>query len=171
MANPTIIAGNSIPNGVLYGPEQFRSLILEPVIQSPDLTQILTLRDGTKAKEDILFAKRFSKVTHLDTGCGTVPNTPGMDVEKLTWDPVALEAWISECAADFENTFMEWGLGEGYERHDLEAAVIKIKNGSASSDEQTMNYWNEFVQTQFEDALREDIYRIGFFGAPAITAG
>lgn len=170
MANPTILAGNSIANGVLYGPEQFRELILEPTITSPDLAQILTIRDGTKAKEDILFVKGLSKITKLDTGCGTVPNTPGMDVEKLTWDPVALESWLAECAADFDRTFLSWGLANGYDKYDLQKAVIKIKNGTATSDAQTMNYWNEFVQESMELALRNDIFRIGFFGDPAITA-
>lgn len=167
---PTMIAGNATANGVLYGPEQFRSLILEPTIQSPDLAQILTIRDDTKAKEDILFAKRFRKVSHLDTGCGTVPNTPGMDVEKLTWDPVAIEAWIAECGPDFDSTFLAWGLGVGYKRPDLQEAVIKIKSNIDGGDATTQNYWNEFVQDQMEEAIRDDIFRMGFFADPAITA-
>lgn len=169
-AGTTMIAGNAVANGVLYGPEQFRSLILEPVLDSPDLKQMFTITDGIKAKEDVLFAKRFSKVTRLDTGCGTVPHMPGMDVEKLTWDPVALEAWIAECGPDFEGTFLAWGLGVGYKRPDLQEASIKIRNG-LGTDEQTLNYWNEFVQDMMEAAIRDDIFRIGCFGDPAITAG
>ena len=170
-ANATIIAGARQGQGLLYGPENFRSLILEPVIESPDLTQLLTITDGIKAKEDILFAKRFKKVTHLDTGCGTVPSTPGMDVEKLTWDPVKLEAWIAECGEDFDGTFMAWGLDVGYKRLDLQNAAIKIRSGLGESDDTTLNYWNEFVQDMMEAAIRDDIFRIGYFGDPAITAG
>jgi hypothetical protein len=166
----TIIAGARQAQGLLYGPDNFRSLILEPVMEAPDLTQILTITDGIKAKEDILFAKGFKKVTHLDTGCGTVANTPGMDVEKLTWDPVRLEAWIKECGEDFDGTFMAWGLGVGYKRPDLREAAIKIRNGLGQSDDTTLNYWNEFVQDMMEAAIRDDIFRIGYFGDPAITA-
>ena len=170
-ANPTIIAGAANNAGVLYGPEQFRELILEPVLEAPNLKQIVTLTDGIKAQLDILFAKKFSKVTHLDTGCGTVPNTPGMDVEKLSWNPVRLEAWIAECGEDFDGTFMAWGLANSYKRLDLQEATIKIRNGQGSTDVQTLNYWNEFVQDMMEAALLDDIFRIGFFGDPAITAG
>lgn len=165
----TIVAGNVQNLGLLYGPEQFRELILEPTITSPDLTQILTITDDIKAKKDILFAKQFSKVTKIDTGCGTVPNTPGMNVEKLTWDPIPLEAWIAECGPDFEGTFMAWGLGVGYKRPDLQEASIKLANG-ISDTAQLRNYWNEFVQDTMEQAIRDDIFRIGFFGDPAITA-
>jgi hypothetical protein len=167
----TIIAGAVQGQGLLYGPENFRELILEPVLDSPDLTQLLTITDDVKAKMDILFAKRFKKVTHLDTGCGTVPHTPGMDTEKLTWDPVALEAWIQECGSDFDGTFMAWGLGVGYKRLDLQQAAIKIRTGLGQSDATTLNYWNEFVQDMMEAAIRDDIFRIGYFGDPAITAG
>ena len=166
----TIIAGAIQGQGLLYGPENFRELILEPVMEAPDLTQLLTITDGVKAKMDILFAKRFKKVTHLDTGCGTVPHTPGMDVEKLTWDPVAMEAWIQECGSDFDGTFVAWGLDVGYKRPDLMQAAIKIRTGLGNSDPTTLNYWNEFVQDQMESAIRDDIFRIGFFGDPAITA-
>jgi hypothetical protein len=167
----TIIAGAVQGQGLLYGPENFRSLILEPVMEAPDLTQLLTISDDIKAKMDILFAKRFKKVTHLDTGCGTVPHTPGMDVEKLTWDPVALEAWIAECGSDFDGTFMAWGLGVGYKRLDLQEAAIKIRSGLGQSDDTTLNYWNEFVQDQMEAAIRDDIFRIGYFADPTLTAG
>jgi len=167
----TIVASAATNAGVLYGPEQFRELVLEPVLTAPDLTQILTITDGIKAQLDILFAKKFSKVTKLDTGCGTVPSTPGMNVEKLTWNPVKLEAWIQECGEDFDGTFMAWGLGVGYKRLDLQEASIKIRNGLGGTDVQTLNYWNEFVQDMMEAAIRDDIFRIGFFGDPAITAG
>lgn len=166
----TIIAGAVQGQGLLYGPENFRELILEPVMEAPDLTQLLSIEDGVKAKMDILFAKRFKKVTHLDTGCGTVPHTPGMDVEKLSWDPVRLEAWIAECGEDFDGTFMAWGLGVGYKRLDLQEASIKIRTGLGAGDPTTLNYWNEFVQDQMEAAIRDDIFRIGYFGDPAITA-
>jgi hypothetical protein len=167
---PTIVAGAHAAQGLLYGPENFRELILEPVMEAPDLTQLLTITDEIKAKMDILFAKTFKKVTHLDTGCGTVPSTPGMDVEKLTWDPVRLEAWIAECGEDFDGTFMAWGLGVGYKRPDLREAAIKIRNGMGNGDPTTLNYWNEFVQDMMEAAIRDDIFRIGYFGDPAITA-
>jgi hypothetical protein len=166
----TIIANARQGQGLLYGPENFRELILEPVLEAPELTQLLTITDDIKAKLDILFAKRFKKVTHLDTGCGTVPHTPGMDVEKLTWDPVALEAWIAECGSDFDGTFMAWGLGVGYKRLDLQQAAIKIRTGLGEGDPTTLNYWNEFVQDMMEAAIRDDIFRIGYFGDPAITA-
>jgi hypothetical protein len=166
----TIITGAIQGQGLLYGPENFRELILEPVMEAPDLTQLLTITDDVKAKMDILFAKRFKKVTHLDTGCGTVPHTPGMDVEKLTWDPVALEAWIQECGTDFDGTFMAWGLEAGYKRPDLQTAAIKIRTGLGTSDATTLNYWNEFVQDMMEAAIRDDIFRIGYFGDPNITA-
>jgi hypothetical protein len=115
-------------------------------------------------------SKSISKVTKLDIGCGSVPGTPGMNVEKLTWNPVPLEAWIKECGPDFEDTFLAWGLGVGYKRPDLREAVIKIQNGLGSADVQTLNYWNEFMQDMMEQAIRDDIFRIGFFGDPAITA-
>ena len=169
-AGNTIIAGAATNAGILYGPSQFRELILEAVLTSPDLAQVFTLTDDIKAQKDVLFAKRFSKVTHIDTGCGTVPNTPGMDVEKLTWNPQRLEAWIAECGEDFDATFMAWGLGVGYKRLDLQEASILIQNGLANSSIQTMNYWNEFVQEQMELAIRDDIFRIGCFADPAITA-
>jgi hypothetical protein len=166
----TIVAGNATANGVLYGPEDFRSLILEPTINAPDLKQILTITDGIKSKEDILFAKKFRKVSHLDTGCGSVPFIPEMAVEKLSWDPKPIEAWIKECGPEFEGTFLAWGLGEGYARPDLQEAVIKIQSGIAGTDVQTMNYWNEFVQSNMEEAILDDIFRMGFFADPAITA-
>jgi hypothetical protein len=33
-----------------------------------------------------------------------------------------------------------------------------------------LNYWNEFVQDMMETAIRDDIFRIGYFADPAITA-
>jgi hypothetical protein len=166
----TIVAGNVNSLGLLYGPDQFRELILEPTITSPDLAQVLTITDDIKAKKDVLFGKRFNKVTHLDTGCGTSATTPNIPIEKLTWDPVALEAWIKECGAEFRGTFMAWGLGVGYKANDLTQASIKISAGIADTV-QIRNYWNEFVQDMMEQAIRDDIYRIGYFGRKNITAG
>ena len=165
----TIVAGAAAALGLLYGPEQFRELILEPTINAPDLRQLFTIIDDIKAKKDVVFAKKFKKLSKLDTGCGTVPTVPGMNVEKLTWDPKPLEAWIAECGAEFEGTFMAWGLAAGYKRHDLQEASIKLSKGI--SDTPTLqNYWNEFVQDTMEEAIRDDIFRIGSFGDPAITA-
>ena len=166
----TIVAGAATNIGVLYGPEQFRELILEPLLSSPDLNQILTITNDIKSDVDVLFSSPFEKVTKIDTGCGTTPTTPQMGVEKLSWRPVPLEAWIQECASDFEGTFMRWGLANGYNALDLRQAVIKIRSGMGSSDIQTLGYWNEFVQDKMEEAIRRDIYRIGYFGNPAITA-
>ena len=154
---------------VVYGPEQFREFILKPVIESPDVATLFTIRNGVKAKEDVLFVGRFTKITHLDAGCGSTPTTPQIPIDKLTWDPVKLEAWIVECADELDKTFLAWGLGLGYERYDLDQALIKVK-AADDSDAQAISYWTEFIQDQFIAALKSDIFRMGFFGKKTITA-
>ncbi|TGE22829.1 hypothetical protein [Hymenobacter metallicola] len=171
MATTAAILSTALLGGlsVVYGPEQFRELVLKPVIESPDVAQIFTIRNGVKAKEDVLFVGKFSKITHLDAGCGSTPTTPEIPIDKLTWDPVKMEAWIAECADELDKTFLAWGLDVGYERYDLDQALIKIK-AADQSDAQAISYWTEFIQDQFTQALRSDIFRIGFFGNKDITA-
>ncbi|RFP65934.1 hypothetical protein D0N36_06940 [Hymenobacter lapidiphilus] len=165
----SLFAAAVIALGCTYGPQDFREIILEPILDSPDLRSILTITDGVKAKKDVLFAERMRKVTKKDTGCGSTPTKPVLGIERVTWDPQPLEAWISECASDLEGSFMAWGLGVGYKRHDLQEAIIKIAKGYTETPEE-QNYWNEFVQDTMEEAIRADIFRIGFFGNPTITA-
>lgn len=155
--------------GCTYGPEQFREIILEPIINSPELRSLVTVTDGIKAKKDVLFAQKMRKVTRIDSGCGTTPTTPEQGIEKVTWDPKPLEAWIAQCGSELETTFLAWGLGVGYKRHDLQEAIIKIQKGYTATPEDA-NYWNEFVQDTMEEAVRDDIFRIGYFGDPTITA-
>lgn len=166
----SLFAAAVLALGCTYGPQDFREIILEPIIDSPDLRSILTITDGIKAKKDVLFAERMRKVTKKDTGCGTEASHPVLGIERITCDPQPLEAWIAECASELEGTFMAWGLAAGYKRHDLQEAVIKIAKGYTETPEE-QNYWNEFVQDTMEQAIRDDIFRIGFFGNPSITAG
>lgn len=83
-------------------------------------------------------------------------------------------AWIKECATDLDRTFMAWGLDVGYKRDDLQNALIRIKSGNLvpgdAGTEQTVDYWNEFVQEQFISAIRRDIYRFALMGDKTITA-
>ncbi|WP_055562650.1 hypothetical protein [Hymenobacter sp. AT01-02] len=84
-------------------------------------------------------------------------------------------AWIQECATDLDRVFMAWGLDVGYKRDDLQNALIKIKRsssivpGDAASD-QAVNYWNEFVQDMFINAITNDIYRFALLGDTTISA-
>ena len=167
----TVVANTHTALGVInYGAEQFRSLILEPAVDQPDFAMHFRITDDIKAKVDVLFVGRMRKTTIKDAGCGSTPTTPPIDTEKVTWDPKLVESWVQECYSDFESRWMAWGLAAGYDRIDLQQAVIKIKQGLEGT-EQEVSYWNEFVQTMMEDAIQDDIFRIAYFGNPAITAG
>ncbi|MCA8830282.1 hypothetical protein [Hymenobacter pini] len=161
-------------NAPFYGPEEFRAFILKFIQEDPELNAIMVIEDGIKAKMDVPFVGRFEKVTHLDPGCGAQPSTPRIPFDKLTWDPQPMLAWIKECATDLDRTFMAWGLDVGYKRDDLQNAIIRIKTGNLvpgdAGTEQTVDYWNEFVQDMFISAIKRDIYRFALLGNKAITA-
>jgi len=165
----TLLAAAVAALGCTYGPEQFREIILEPILNSPELRSVVTVTDGIKAKKDVLFAQKMRKITRKDPGCGSSATKPEQGVERVTWDPQPLEAWIAQCASELENSFLVWGLAAGYKRHDLQEAIIKIQKGYTETPEEA-NYWNEYVQDSMEEAIRDDIFRIGYFGDPSITA-
>lgn len=131
--------------------------LIEPAYETPEITEFMTIVENIVAKEQIAFLGRLSKLTKLNAGCGSSPNNKTIPLTEKFWNPVAVEAWLTQCETDLENTFFVWGAKKGIDREDL-----------------TGTDFANYVLDIMTQAMREDALRFLWFGdtaADEITNG
>lgn len=135
---------------ITFNGQEARTGILEQAFDKPLMTALHRVESDIKAKTQIAFLGRLSKITRADAGCGTGKLTKTIPMSEKFWEPVPHKIWLSQCADDLESTFFVWGLNKGIDRKDLS----NTENG----------YLEEFIMEVMTDATAEDALRIVWFG-------
>lgn len=123
--------------------------ILEPAFLSPDMRQMMDIRENIKAKEQIAFLGRIDKVTKKDGGAGTGKQNRQLQMSEKYWDPERMKIWIAINEDDLEDTFFVWLTKNGVDRRNIEDLT---------------EYYTQWVLEVFSHAAREDAKRIAWFG-------
>ena len=145
-----------------FSGEIARQGIMEPFFNKPEMRNLFDVRQDLKAKEQIAFVGRLTKISLKDSGVGSTPSGSTTPITDQFWDPQKIEAWVAQSAYDLEKTFLVWGLQAGYSREHLDQA----KAGDGNE-----NLIYEFLMTLMADATYEDYLRFIFLGDTAIVAG
>jgi hypothetical protein len=152
-----------------FSGRQAEEFILEPAYNRVDISAIMTIHTGIKAKMTVNYAGQMRKVTKKNTGCGSGPSGAKIPVSQATWDPQELEMWVAQCYKDLTQTFLAWGLAAGYNRADLSQAVVTITDEQGNTKE--VNLWTEFTLSKMQEAAADDFLRIVWFSDLAVTQG
>lgn len=159
-------------NGVqdlTFSGREATQFILEPAYARPDISSIMTIHPGIKAKMEVAYAGAMRKVTKKSTGCNTEPSNAKIPTSSAVWDPQELEMWVEQCYKDLEKTFLAWGLAAGYKRPQLDLAVVTVTDENGNTRE--VNLWTEFTLSKMQEAAADDFLRIVWFSDMDITAG
>ena len=137
------------PTITFNGAEAREGIIVE-AYKKPLLSRAHTIYNGIMAKTQVAFLDRFSKVTLVDTGCGTGLSTKDIPMYEKFWEPNLAKIWVSPCWHDFISSFFVWGMKKGVDRSDL-------------SDTDMAEYLMEVMT----DAAYEDLLRMVWFSLTA----
>lgn len=143
------------------GKEAKKGVVL-PAFKRPLFSATMTVTEEIKAKQQIAFIGRLTKVVKAAQACGTQTSTnkAGIPLSEKFWDPKKAEMFIQMCATDFEDKFFVWGLAKGYERANLELAT-------AGEDPELLI--ESFIMDIVEDAVYEDAMRMIWLNDVDIT--
>jgi hypothetical protein len=135
MATGTFTASPTIT----FNGEEARSGILEEAFKKPAITRFHTIVGDIKAKKQIAFLERFSKVTVQDTGCGTGFVDKLLPMHEKFWEPIPAKIWLKPCWFDFLETFFVWSQKVGLGRADLGSTdladyLMEVIGDAASED-------------------------------------
>ena len=132
---------------ITFNGKEAREGIIEPAYMSPEISEFLTIVEDIVAKEQIAFLGRITKITQIDAGCGTGAMNKAVPMTDKFWNPVAVKAWLTQCASDLESTFFVWGLSKGIKKYDL-----------------TTGDFIDFAMDIMTTAVKEDALRLIWFG-------
>lgn len=102
-------------------------------------------------------ARPLDKVLKADPGCDdTTYSNKIPEAFQQTWNPKDLSVNIRVCWKDFEDSFINFGLGKGIQKADLTSADI-----------------GDFLEEYWLDAIKRDIQRVALMGnsSAATVAG
>lgn len=129
--------------------EQIRDineLVLEQILEAPDLQAIHTIFPGIVSGKEIGFIGEGGLVGKKGQGCDPTPQDWRIGSRKLTWHPKTWEVYLDECATDLENTMVIYCMNKGVRMHDLTDT----------------DYMAVFVEV-LGKAIKKAIYRIVWF--------
>ncbi|MBA7500907.1 hypothetical protein ES704_03669 [subsurface metagenome] len=133
-------------NTITFSGEEARKGILEEAFKKPAVTRFCTVVGDIKAKKQIAFLERFSKVTLQDAGCGTGKSDKLIPMHEKFWEPVPTKIWLTPCWADFQDSFFVWSEKAGLAREDLTNTDLA-----------------DYLMDVIEDAALEDLLRMMWF--------
>ena len=126
--------------------------MIEEAFSRPEFRRFHTVYENIKAKEQIAYLRRFSKVTKKDAGCGQGAMGKDLPMYEKFWDPVDAKVWLQFCWKDFLSSLFAWTIKNGYDKQDLDDT-----------------YLMEYIMEVLPDSEIEDIWRIVWFGDTDIT--
>jgi hypothetical protein len=107
------------------------------------VNDLFTIVPGIKGGQQVAALKGIEYVTKASAGCGGVGISPLFPAFSQKWAPKMAEVKIQICYADFENSFLQWGLQNGYARKDLTQTEMAI-----------------FIQDRIMSGMKEDFLRM-----------
>lgn len=134
---------------ITFNGKEAREGILDPAFNRPNIKEIMSVRNGMKAQEQIAFLRRINKVSRVDPGCGLGKRDLQLGMEEKTWNPSPIKMWFDFCEDDLEDTFFVYLTENGVNRRD----VSKVNE-----------FWVKWVLEIFTDAANDDFLRFAFLG-------
>lgn len=104
---------------------------------------MFTIVPGIKGGQQVAAMKGFEYVTKKSAGCGGNGVSPEFPAFSQFWNPTLQEVKIEYCYSDFEASFIQWGLNNGYSRKDLDGTALAV-----------------FIEDLVSEAMALDLQRI-----------
>jgi hypothetical protein len=115
--------------------------------------RMFSIVPGIKGGRQVAAMRGFEYVTVASQGCGGAGISPTFPAFSQKWNPKMAEVKINYCYSDFENSFLQWGLQNGYQRKDLTGTELAV-----------------FIQNLISKAMALDLQRIVLMGDKDIAS-
>lgn len=102
-----------------------------------------TIVPGIKGGKQVAAMRGFEYVTKASQGCGGSGISPDFPAFSQFWNPKLAEVRIELCHEDFESSFTQWGLKNGYQRKDLTGTEMAL-----------------FIESLIMEAMQLDLQRM-----------
>lgn len=122
--------------------EDTREIIVNDLFMQPT-ESFFTIVPGVKGGQQVAAMKGFEYVTVKSAGCGGAGVSPTFPAFSQFWNPQLQEVKINYCYSDFESSYLQWGLNNGYQRKDLDGTTLAL-----------------FIQDMITKAMLLDMQRI-----------
>jgi hypothetical protein len=132
--------------------QDLREIVMNKTFFQPT-ENMFTIVPGIKGGQQVAAMKGFEYVTKKSAGCGGNGVSPEFPAFSQFWNPTLQEVKIEYCYADFEASFIQWGLNNGYARKDLDGTALGV-----------------FIQDLVSDAMALDLQRIVLMADKDIAA-
>jgi hypothetical protein len=116
-------------------------------------SDLFTIVPGIKGGKQVAAMKGFEYVTKASAGCGGAGISPSFPAFSQKWNPKLAEVRIKYCYTEFEDSFTQWGLQNGYKRKDLTGTEMAL-----------------FIEDLVSKAMKADLLRIVLMGDKDIAA-
>lgn len=94
-------------------------LILEEILQAPELSVLHTIYPGVVTNKYIGFLGEGGIIGLPAQGCDPTPQQWKIEGEQKMWEPKRWEVFLTECWADLENTMAIYAMNKGVDVGDL----------------------------------------------------
>lgn len=116
-------------------------------------SEFFTIVPGIKGGKQVAAMKGFEYVTKASAGCGGVGISPQFPAFSQKWNPKMAEVRIKYCFTEFEDSFTQWALENGYKRKDLTGTEMAL-----------------FIEDLVVKAMKADLLRIVLMGDKDIAS-
>ncbi|MBE8727981.1 hypothetical protein [Flavobacterium hungaricum] len=132
--------------------QSLKEIVKNDVFQQ-DTSEFFTIVPGIKGGKQVAAMKNFEYVTVASQGCGGTGISPKFPAFSQKWNPKMAEVKIKYCFTEFEDSFVQWGLNNGYARKDLTGTELAV-----------------FIEDLVTKAMKADLLRIVLMGDKDIAA-
>ncbi len=101
-------------------------LVWDYLYKHPALSTILTLHYDVKVNRPVGFITGYGEVGVKDTGCNSEPQPWTIQTSQMTWTPVPIEIFFTECAAQLEETLAQFDRNTNNNRYNLEGTPYAV---------------------------------------------
>lgn len=129
-----------------------REIVMNDLFYEPT-ENFFTIVPGIKGGQQVAAMKGFEYITKASAGCGGNGISPDFPAFSQKWNPKLAEVKLEYCYQDFENSFLQWGLNNGYKRKDLTGTEMAL-----------------FIQDLVAKAMALDLQRIALLSDAGIAA-
>ncbi|MGV3695502.1 hypothetical protein [Flavobacterium sp.] len=102
-----------------------REIVMNDTFYQPT-DSMFTIVPGIKGGQQVAAMKGFEYVTKKSAGCGGNGISPDFPAFRQTWNPTLQEVKLEYCYSDFEQSFIQWGLNNGYQRKNLDGTALGL---------------------------------------------
>jgi len=99
---------------------------IAPAVLHPSVTDLFTVMEGVKSRQQIGLTSELAQITKLDDGsCGRVETGVGVDITNTTLITGGLKAFIPQCGNVFRDTIWETLMKSGNDGNDVTGTPIQ----------------------------------------------